>query len=105
MSPTLPDALAVMVDIFHEYASKDGNAHSLNKGEFKEMINAQFPHVFENSTDKEGIQKLMIDLDSDKSGEIDFSEYMTFLASLAVVCNEYLLESMKGFQDKNSRKH
>uniref|UniRef100_A0A8C4RMA6 EF-hand domain-containing protein n=1 Tax=Erpetoichthys calabaricus TaxID=27687 RepID=A0A8C4RMA6_ERPCA len=91
------DALAVMVDIFHEYASKDGNAHSLNKGEFKEMINKsavkQIKIIMCNR-----IQKLMIDLDSDKSGEIDFSEYMTFLASLAVVCNEYLLESMKGCQ-------
>uniref|UniRef100_A0A8C4RM87 EF-hand domain-containing protein n=1 Tax=Erpetoichthys calabaricus TaxID=27687 RepID=A0A8C4RM87_ERPCA len=92
------DALAVMVDIFHEYASKDGNAHSLNKGEFKEMINAQEDpgSKLRSPNYKEGIQKLMIDLDSDKSGEIDFSEYMTFLASLAVVCNEYLLESMKG---------
>uniref|UniRef100_A0A8C4RML3 Protein S100-A2-like n=1 Tax=Erpetoichthys calabaricus TaxID=27687 RepID=A0A8C4RML3_ERPCA len=94
--PTLPDALALMVGIFHEYAGKDGNACSLNKGEFKDLIDAQFPQVFQNSKDKEGIQKLMNDLDRDKSGEIDFTEYMTFLASLAVVCNEYLLESLKG---------
>ncbi|XP_039608144.1 protein S100-A2-like [Polypterus senegalus] len=93
--PTLSDALAVMVGIFHEYAGKDGNACSLNKGEFKALIESQFPHVFENSKDKEGIQKLMNDLDRDKSGEIDFTEYMTFLASLAVVCNEYLLQSLK----------
>ena len=56
--------------------------------------------IAQKRTDEAGFQKLMSNLDSNRDSEVDFHEYATFLACVAVMCNDFFQE----YPDKMPRK-
>uniref|UniRef100_A0A8C9FI51 Protein S100 n=1 Tax=Pavo cristatus TaxID=9049 RepID=A0A8C9FI51_PAVCR len=94
MACPLEQALAVMVSTFHKYSGKEGDKFKLSKAELKELLTRELPSFIT------GFQKLMSNLDSNRDNEVDFHEYATFLACVAVMCNDFFQD----YPDKMPRK-
>lgn len=105
---TLEKAMQTLVFVFHEYASKDKDAKGkelskepvdefkLNKGELKELLHKELPHFMGDVRDAHKLNQMMSDLDEDKDGQVDFQEFVVFIASLSCVCNEIIECLMSG---------
>ncbi|KAK9391045.1 hypothetical protein NXF25_018375 [Crotalus adamanteus] len=88
MVASLDQALCILVATFHKYSGKDGDKNTLSKKELKELIQKELtigPKLHE-----EEIQGLMEDLDRNKDQVVNFTEYVTFIGALAMICNEAL---------------
>lgn len=46
----------------------------------------------QNAQDKEAVDKVMGDLDSNNDGEVDFTEFIILVGALTVACNDFFLE-------------
>uniref|UniRef100_A0A8C8VQ26 Protein S100 n=1 Tax=Pelusios castaneus TaxID=367368 RepID=A0A8C8VQ26_9SAUR len=88
MARPLEKALDTMVSIFHNYSGKEGDKYKLNKAELKQLITKELPSYISKQTDEASFQRLLGHLDSNKDNEVDFQEYATFLACVAMMCNE-----------------
>ncbi|KFV72181.1 Protein S100-A4, partial [Dryobates pubescens] len=89
MASPLEQCLAVMVSTFHKYSGKEGDKYKLSKQELKELLTKELPS-FSVSVGQGGhLQKLMSNLDADSDSEVDFQEYVTFLACMAMMCNDF----------------
>uniref|UniRef100_A0A8C8SUE8 Protein S100-A4 n=1 Tax=Pelusios castaneus TaxID=367368 RepID=A0A8C8SUE8_9SAUR len=83
MACHLEQALALMVSTFHKYSTKQGDRFKLNKAELKELLK----HM-----DEAEYQKIINDLDVNKDEEVDFQEYASFLACVAMCFNDFFKE-------------
>lgn len=54
----------------------------------------------QNAQDKEAVEKIMGDLDSNNDGEVDFTEFIILVGALTVACNDFFLE----YNDKQEKK-
>ncbi|KAG6921266.1 protein S100-A4-like [Chelydra serpentina] len=88
MARPLERALDTMVSTFHKYAGKEGDKYKLNKAELKDLVMKELPSYISKQTDEASFQRLMNNLDSNRDKEVDFQEYATFLACVAMMCNE-----------------
>ncbi|NXN21220.1 S10A4 protein, partial [Nycticryphes semicollaris] len=90
MACPLEQALAVMVTTFHKYSGKEGDKYKLSKAELKDLLNKELPTFCVSSESSEAsLQQLMSLLDSNSDSEVDFQEYVTFLACMAMMCNDF----------------
>ncbi|NXX00009.1 S10A4 protein, partial [Larus smithsonianus] len=88
MACPLEQALAVMVSTFHKYSGKEGDKYKLSKTELKELLMKELPS-FSGQTSEASLQQLMSHLDCNSDSEVDFQEYVTFLACMAMMCNDF----------------
>ncbi|NXC72282.1 S10A4 protein, partial [Anhinga anhinga] len=90
MASPLEQALAVMVSTFHKYSGKEGDKYKLSKQELKEMLMKELPTFsVSRQTSEASLQQLMCHLDSNSDSEVDFQEYVIFLACMAMMCNDF----------------
>ncbi|XP_005062486.1 PREDICTED: protein S100-A4-like [Ficedula albicollis] len=99
MACPLEQALAVVVATFHKYSGKEGDKYKLNKAELQELLLKELPS-FSKQTSEASLQQLMNSLDCNSDSEVDFQEYVTFLACMAMMCNDFFRE----LPDKMPRK-
>lgn len=52
-------------------------------------------HLFQGTNDSSLVEKLLIDLDDNKDGEVDFGEFVNLVAALAVASNEFFVGYVK----------
>uniref|UniRef100_A0A8C6SAA8 S100/CaBP-9k-type calcium binding subdomain domain-containing protein n=1 Tax=Neogobius melanostomus TaxID=47308 RepID=A0A8C6SAA8_9GOBI len=66
------DAIATLVGVFHEYASKDceEDHFKLSKSELKELMQKELD--MDNVKDPAKLDELMKELDEDGDGQVDF---------------------------------
>ncbi|NXA86001.1 S10A4 protein, partial [Melanocharis versteri] len=88
MASPLEQSLAVMVSTFHKYSGNEGDKYKLSKTELKELLMKELPS-FSKQTSEASLQKLMSNLDCNSDSEVDFQEYVTFLACMAMMCNDF----------------
>uniref|UniRef100_A0A8D0C2W3 EF-hand domain-containing protein n=1 Tax=Salvator merianae TaxID=96440 RepID=A0A8D0C2W3_SALMN len=88
----LENAMAGLINIFHNYSGKEGGKHKLNKKELNELLQSELAGFLENQKDLEAVEKTMHNLDEDGDGEVDFQEFMVLVAALTVACNEFFCE-------------
>ncbi|NXT00434.1 S10A4 protein, partial [Jacana jacana] len=88
MASSLEQALAVMVTTFHKYSGKEGDKYKLSKAELKDLLNKELP-TFSDQSSEANLQQLMSLLDNNSDSEVDFQEYVTFLACMAMICNDF----------------
>ncbi|XP_009984256.1 PREDICTED: protein S100-A4-like isoform X1 [Tauraco erythrolophus] len=105
MASPLEQALAVMVSTFHKYSGKEGDKYRLNKQELKEMLTKELPSFSVSAghgreTSEASLQQLMSNLDYNSDSEVDFQEYVTFLACMAMMCNDFFQD----YPDKMPRR-
>merc|ERR1712002_270526 len=82
----LTQAMALLMSTFHKYAGKEGDKDTLTKAELSELLRKELPGATE--VPKAEVDKFFSLLDNDKDGVVDFTEYVTFVASLTVMCNQ-----------------
>ncbi|NXC06594.1 S10A4 protein, partial [Orthonyx spaldingii] len=109
MACPLEQAMAVMVTTFHKYSGKEGDKYKLSKAELKELLGGErggmgkplTPNPLSPSQkqmDEAEFKRLMNDLDHNKDSEVDFKEYVCFLACITMGFNEF-------FKDDPSKQH
>ncbi|XP_078534631.1 protein S100-P [Lissotriton helveticus] len=89
----LEQAMALIIGVFDKYSGTEGNKFSLNKGELKTLMEKELPNFLESAKDKDAVDKLMKDLDENGDSEVDFNEFIIFVAALTSICHKY-------FEDK-----
>ncbi|KAF7686191.1 hypothetical protein HF521_015553 [Silurus meridionalis] len=47
----------------------------------------------QNAQDKDAVERVMNDLDSNNDGEVDFTEFIILMGALTVACNDFFLDS------------
>ncbi|XP_063172934.1 protein S100-A4-like [Candoia aspera] len=99
MATPLEKALDTMVLTFHQYSEKEGDQFKLNNKELKLLLTEQLPGFISKKRDESAFQKIMNNLDCNKDNQVDFQEYATFLACIAMACNDFF----HSFPDKTPR--
>ncbi|NXS60597.1 S10A4 protein, partial [Brachypteracias leptosomus] len=90
MASPLEQAVALLVSTFHKYSGKEGDKYKLSKAELKELLLKELPSfsVSKQSSDA-SLQRLMNNLDNNSDNEVDFQEYVTFVACMAMIFNDF----------------
>ncbi|MBN3302386.1 protein S100-A1 [Amia ocellicauda] len=88
-----------MLDVFTRYASRDGDPNSLSKPELKELLEKELTG-FLDPKDPSQVDQVLKGLDQDKSGTVDFQEYVTMVAVLACMCRDFKPSSKGAAQKK-----
>ncbi|CAL8247236.1 unnamed protein product [Lota lota] len=99
-SSTLETAMQLMIQTFHKYSGDEGDKYTLSRAELKEMLTTELGNYLGNAQDKEAVDKVMGDLDSNNDGEVDFTEFIILVGALTVACNDFFLE----FNEKQEKK-
>uniref|UniRef100_A0A8C5ITR1 Protein S100-A4 n=1 Tax=Junco hyemalis TaxID=40217 RepID=A0A8C5ITR1_JUNHY len=92
MACPLEQAMALMVTTFHKYSGKEGDKYKLSKAELKELLNKELPEIWLFLNPQKyfaEFKRLMNDLDHNKDSEVDFKEYVCFLACITMGFNEF----------------
>ncbi|MEQ2267456.1 hypothetical protein XENORESO_006334 [Xenotaenia resolanae] len=97
---TLENAMQLMIQTFHKYSGNEGDKYTLSRAELKELLTTELGTYLGNAQDKEAVDKVMNDLDSNNDGEVDFTEFVILVGALTVACNDFFLE----YNDKPGKK-
>uniref|UniRef100_A0A3P9M2R5 Protein S100 n=3 Tax=Oryzias TaxID=8089 RepID=A0A3P9M2R5_ORYLA len=97
---TLENAMQLMIQTFHKYSGNEGDKYTLSKAELKELLTTELGNYLGSAQDKEAVEKVMKDLDSNNDGEVDFTEFIILVGALTVACNDFFLE----YNDKPEKK-
>lgn len=118
--------MQLMIQTFHKYSGNEGDKYTLSRQELKEMLTQELGNylgvrrkesfVFfakvkcfkcvcisfapQNAQDKDAVDKVMGDLDSNNDGEVDFTEFIILVGALTVACNDFFLE----YHEKDGKK-
>uniref|UniRef100_A0AAY5KGC7 Protein S100 n=1 Tax=Esox lucius TaxID=8010 RepID=A0AAY5KGC7_ESOLU len=82
-------AMGLLIAAFHKYSGKEGDKLTLSKGELKDLLNAELGELLGKTADQAKVDKIFKDLDANQDGSVDFQEYVTLVACLTMVCNDF----------------
>ncbi|XP_026140958.1 protein S100-A1-like [Carassius auratus] len=97
---TLENAMQLMIQTFHKYSGNEGDKYTLSRQELKEMLSQELGNYLGSAQDKDAVDKVMGDLDSNNDGEVDFTEFVILVGALTVACNDFFLE----YHEKDGKK-
>lgn len=121
--------MQLMIQTFHKYSGNEGDKYTLSRQELKEMLTQELGNYLgvkrdfkkkefaqrkykilinficisltpQNAQDKDAVDKVMGDLDSNNDGEVDFTEFIILVGALTVACNDFFLE----YHEKDGKK-
>ncbi|XP_045683260.1 protein S100-P-like [Phyllostomus hastatus] len=82
-------AMAMVIEVFPQFKSTDGNKQGLSKEELKERLEKELPGFLQSGRDKEAVDKLLKDLDASDDATGDLNEFIVFVAVIASTCYVY----------------
>ncbi|XP_072473757.1 protein S100-P [Notamacropus eugenii] len=85
----LEKAMGMLIDVFDRYAGAESKKETLTKQELKALLEKEFPNFVKNGKNNEAVNKLFENLDNNKDSEVDFNEFIVFVASLTAICYKY----------------
>ncbi|XP_043828710.1 protein S100-P [Dromiciops gliroides] len=85
----LETAMGMLIDVFDRYSGTEGNKETLTKGELKTLMEKEFPNFVKNGKNNEVVEKLFKNLDDNGDSEVDFNEFIVFVAALTSACHKY----------------
>ncbi|XP_037329450.1 ictacalcin-like isoform X1 [Pungitius pungitius] len=82
-------AMALLIGVFDKYAGKEGDRHTLTKGELKELLQNEFGDLLGKTNDQAAVDRLFKGLDSNQDNSVDFKEFSNMVSCLTVLCHEH----------------
>ncbi|XP_038634068.1 protein S100-A1-like [Scyliorhinus canicula] len=83
-------AMQNLMDVFYQYV--EGDKYTLTRCQMKSLVDAELGQLTKNNKNIESFDKMMKDLDFDGDGEMNFEEFVSFIASLMFSCNTIYLQ-------------
>ncbi|XP_072338521.1 protein S100-A1-like [Scyliorhinus torazame] len=90
-------AMQNLMDVFYQYV--EGDKCTLTRAQMKSLVDTELNQLIKNKNNIESFDKMMRDLDFDGDGEMNFEEFVSFIASLMFSCNEIYVQK-RGQQAK-----
>ncbi|XP_032370505.1 protein S100-B [Etheostoma spectabile] len=84
----LEEGMVTIIKVFHKYS---GHKCKLKKAELKSLINNEMSQFIAKIQENETLDKLVADLDQNGDLEIDFKEFIAFIAMVTSACDELFL--------------
>ncbi|XP_044137631.1 protein S100-P-like [Bufo gargarizans] len=91
----LETAMALFIGVFDHFACSEGKKDTLSKGEFKALLEKELPGLMKNAKGKDECGQLLKDLDENKDNEVDFKEFLIFIAALTYLGHERFQQTCK----------
>ncbi|NXV72127.1 S100P protein, partial [Atlantisia rogersi] len=85
----LETAMGMIIAVFDKYAKTDGNSQALTKAELRTLLEKELPNFLSSGKDKDAIDKVFKNLDENGDSQVDFKEFVIFVAALTSCCHEY----------------
>uniref|UniRef100_A0AAQ4PGG8 Protein S100 n=3 Tax=Gasterosteus aculeatus TaxID=69293 RepID=A0AAQ4PGG8_GASAC len=82
-------AMALLIGVFDKYAGKEGDKHTLTKGELKELLQNEFGDLLGKTNDQAAVDRIFKGLDSNQDNSVDFNEFSNMVSCLTVLCHEH----------------
>ncbi|XP_042296944.1 protein S100-A2-like [Sceloporus undulatus] len=86
---TLERALGVLVCTFQRYCKKEGDKHTLSKAQLKELLVKELPSLQRLHLKEGTLEKLMASLDKNKDNQVDFEEFIRFVAAACTFFHDF----------------
>ncbi|XP_078054624.1 protein S100-A1-like [Mustelus asterias] len=83
-------AMQNLMDVFYQYAK--GDKYTLTRSQMKTLVETELVQLTKKKGNVEAFDKMMKDLDFDGDGEVNFEEFVSFIASLMFSCNELYVQ-------------
>ncbi|XP_040191873.1 protein S100-P [Rana temporaria] len=78
----LETSMVLLMKVFDTYACAEGKKETLSKEELKKLMEKELPGFLQGGKGKEDCDKLMKDLDENGDCEVDFKEFVIFIATI-----------------------
>ncbi|XP_034401073.1 ictacalcin-like [Cyclopterus lumpus] len=85
----IQQAMTLLISAFHKYAGKEGDKHTLTKGELKELLQNEFGDLLGKASDKVAVDRIFKGLDANEDNCVDFKEFATLVSCLTMMCHEH----------------
>ncbi|XP_075994417.1 protein S100-A1 [Genypterus blacodes] len=93
MVSNLVEAMEMVIAVFHTYSQQEGDLHKLSRKELQQLLRDQFSAFLSPPDDSQEVDKILAELDENKDGQVDFQEFITLVAVLTVLTNEFFKRS------------
>ncbi|NXL83134.1 S100P protein, partial [Alectura lathami] len=85
----LETAMGMTIAVFDKYAKTEGNTQTLTKAELKALLEQELPNFLSMGKDKDAIDRVFKNLDENGDSQVDFKEFVIFVAALTCCCHKY----------------
>ncbi|XP_032414020.1 protein S100-A10b [Xiphophorus hellerii] len=85
----LEKSMESLITVFHRYAKEGGNKTTLSKKELKKLIENELPNFLTTQKNPDTVSCIIKDLDQNKDDELDFEEFVPFVAGLTIACEKH----------------
>ncbi|KAM3873086.1 protein S100-A10b [Diretmus argenteus] len=96
MPSELEQSMESLIVVFHKYAKEDGDGKTLTKKEFRKLMETELASFLATQRDPDAVSRIMKDLDQNRDGKVDFTEFVSLVVGLSVACEQiYQLHEKK----------
>ncbi|XP_040411836.1 protein S100-P [Cygnus olor] len=85
----LETAMGMATAVFDKYAKTEDDTQTLTKAELKTLLEKELPNFLSTGKDKGAIDKVFRNLDENGDFQVDFKEFVIFVAALTCCCHKY----------------
>ncbi|NXC06591.1 M126 protein, partial [Orthonyx spaldingii] len=86
----LEKSIDVIIDVFHHYSRREGDKDTLTKRELKLLITEQLANYLQHVKNKQTIDEIMKDLDTNQDAQLSFEETMVLVTRVTCATHEDL---------------
>ncbi|XP_072214584.1 uncharacterized protein [Excalfactoria chinensis] len=89
-----------IITTFYTYARSDGDCSTLSRGELRQLIEQEFEDVIMDARDPRTVEKVLLFLDEDSSGKVDFGEFLSLVFRVAKACHRQFQQYLEPEDDQ-----